>query len=114
MCIRTWGDATNYGDALPIPCSLFDETQPSFIDKKKKPIEKGKGRNKKGGPTFKKMIALESAKSHTKGAKESNKPYVLNLSFVMRSKSDKEMGTRLEKTPSLEEISCNNNGLFQD
>ncbi len=60
------------------------------------------------------MIALESAKSHTKGAKESNKPYVLNLSFVMRSKSDKEMGVKLEKTPTLEEISCNDNGLFQD
>jgi hypothetical protein len=113
MCILTWGDATNYGDALPIPCSLFDETLPSFIDKKK-PIEKGKERNKRGGPTFKKMIALESAKSHTKGAKESNKPYVLNLSLVMRSKSNKEMGAKLEKIPSLEEISCNDNGLFQD
>jgi hypothetical protein len=113
MCILTWGDATNYGDALPIPCSLFDETMPSFIDQKKS-IEKGKGRNKKGEPTIKKMIALKSAKSHFKRAKESNKPYVLNLSLVMRSKSDKEMGAKLEKPPSLEEISCNNNGLFQD
>ncbi len=69
----------------PSHVSLFDETLPSFIDQKK-PIEKGKGRNKKGGPTFKNMIALKSAKSHFKRAKESNKPYVLNLSLVMRSK----------------------------
>jgi hypothetical protein len=100
MCIPTWGDATNYGDALPIPCSLFDETLPSFINKKK-PIEKWKGRNKKEGPTIKKMITLESAKSHFKGAKESNKPYVLNLSLVTRNKSDKEMGVKLEKIPTL-------------
>jgi hypothetical protein len=51
---------------------------------------------------------------HTKGAKESKNPYVLNFSLVMRSKSDKEMGVKLEKTPSVEEISCNDNGLFQD
>jgi len=47
MCILTWGDATNYGDALPIPCSLFDETQPSFIDKKKNPLKRGKGGTKR-------------------------------------------------------------------
>jgi len=69
MCILTWGDPTNYGDALPIPCSLFDETLPSFINEKKTPIEKEKGRNKKGGPTFKKGRAPKSAKWHTKGSK---------------------------------------------
>jgi hypothetical protein len=51
---------------------------------------------------------------HTNKAKESNKPYVLNLILVMRSKLDKEIGVKLEKTPSLKEISCNDNGLFQD
>jgi hypothetical protein len=44
MCILTWEDATNYGDVLPIPCSLFDETLPSFINEKT-PIKKGE----KGG-----------------------------------------------------------------
>jgi hypothetical protein len=64
----------------PSHVSLFDETLTSFIDQKK-PIEKGKGRNKKGGPTFKNMIALKSAKSHFKGAKREQQALCLKPFF---------------------------------
>jgi hypothetical protein len=82
MCILTWGDATNYGDALPIPCSLFDETFAKLYKRKKTPIEKGeKGGTRREDQHSKKGEHPRVQNGIPRGAKESNKALCLKPLF---------------------------------
>jgi hypothetical protein len=72
---------------LPIPCSLFDETLPSFINEKKHPSKKGKREEQEGRTNIQKRESTQECKMTYQGEqRRATKPYVLNLSLVMRSK----------------------------